>query len=71
MDRAAAVEVEEERARLLRDHRERREAPGLRRELAGPSPRSLNFFSDVHWKPLFEEFSPNAGKLWIEPHGMG
>jgi hypothetical protein len=39
-------------------------------ELAGPSPRSLNFFSDVHWKPLFEEFSPYAGKLWIETNGM-
>jgi hypothetical protein len=39
-------------------------------ELAGPSPRSLNFFSEVHWKPLFEEFSPYAGKVWIESNGM-
>jgi hypothetical protein len=39
-------------------------------ELAGPSPRSLNFFSEVHWKPLFEEFSPYMGKVWIESNGM-
>lgn len=39
-------------------------------ELAGPSQRSLNFFSDVRWTPLFEEFSPYAGKLWIESNGM-
>jgi hypothetical protein len=39
-------------------------------ELAGPSPRSLNFFSDVRWAPLFEEFSPYAGKVWIESNGM-
>ena len=39
-------------------------------ELAGPSPRSLNFFSEVHWSPLFKEFSPYAGKVWIEPNGM-
>ena len=38
--------------------------------LAGPSTRSLNFFSDVHWSPLFEEFSPYAGKVWVEPNGM-
>ncbi|HVT72401.1 MAG TPA: right-handed parallel beta-helix repeat-containing protein [Lacunisphaera sp.] len=38
--------------------------------LAGPSPRSLNFWSDVRWTPLFEEFSPYAGKVWIEPNGM-
>ena len=39
-------------------------------ELAGPSPRSMNFFSEVHWSPLFQEFSPYAGKVWIEPNGM-
>jgi parallel beta-helix repeat protein len=39
-------------------------------QLAGPSPRSLNFFSEVHWSPLFKEFSPYAGKVWIEPDGM-
>jgi hypothetical protein len=39
-------------------------------DLAGPSPRSLNFFSEVHWSPLFQEFSPYAGKLWIESNGM-
>ncbi len=38
--------------------------------LAGPSPRSLNFFSDIHWKPLFEEFSPYAGKFWVESDGL-
>ena len=40
------------------------------RDLAGPSQRSLNFFSEVHWSPLFEEFSPYAGKVWIETNGM-
>jgi hypothetical protein len=39
-------------------------------DLAGPSPRSMNFFSDVHWSPLFQEFSPYAGKVWIESNGM-
>jgi hypothetical protein len=39
-------------------------------ELAGPSPRSLNFFSDVRWSPLFQELSPYAGKVWIESNGM-
>ena len=39
-------------------------------QLAGPSPQSLNFFSDVRWSPLFKEFSPYAGKVWIEPDGM-
>ena len=38
--------------------------------LAGPSTRSLNFFSEVHWSPLFEEFSPYAGKVWVETNGM-
>jgi len=39
-------------------------------DLAGPSPRSLNFFSEVHWSPLFQEFSPYAGKVWVETNGM-
>jgi hypothetical protein len=38
--------------------------------LAGPSPRSLNFFSDIHWAPLFQEFSPYAGKFWVESDGL-
>ena len=42
----------------------------LAMELAGPSPRSMNYFSDIHWKPLFKEFSPEAGKFWIETNGM-
>ncbi len=42
----------------------------LSTELAGPSPRSMNFFSEVHWSPLFQEFSPYAGKVWIESNGM-
>ncbi len=42
----------------------------LSTQLAGPSPRSLNFFSDVHWSPLFQEFSPYAGKVWVESNGM-
>jgi hypothetical protein len=39
-------------------------------ELAGPSSRSMNYFTDVHWKPLFKEFAPEAGKVWIETNGM-
>ncbi len=39
-------------------------------ELAGPSPRSMNYFTEVHWKPLFKEFSPETGKVWIETNGM-
>ena len=39
-------------------------------ELAGPSPRSMNYFTDIHWTPLFKEFSPEAGKVWIEMNGM-
>jgi hypothetical protein len=42
----------------------------LSTELAGPSPRSMNYFTDIHWKPLFKEFSPDAGKVWIETNGM-
>jgi len=38
--------------------------------LAGPSPRSLNFFSDIHWAPLFKEFSPYTGKVWVESDGL-
>jgi hypothetical protein len=30
----------------------------------------MNYFTEVHWKPLFKEFSPEAGKLWIETNGM-
>lgn len=39
-------------------------------ELAGPSQRSLNFFSNIHWSPLFSEFQPETGKVWIEPNGL-
>jgi hypothetical protein len=39
-------------------------------ELAGPSTRSMNYFTDVRWKPLFKEFSPEVGKVWIETNGM-
>jgi hypothetical protein len=39
-------------------------------ELAGPATRSMNYFTEVHWKPLFKEFSPDAGKVWIETNGM-
>ena len=46
------------------------EPVGLPSELAGPSPRSMNYFTDVHWKPLFKEFSPEVGKVWIESNGM-
>jgi hypothetical protein len=39
-------------------------------DLAAPSTQSLNFFSVIHWTPLFKEFQPYAGKVWIEPNGM-
>jgi hypothetical protein len=39
-------------------------------ELAGPSARSLNHSQDIHWAPLFAEFSPYAGKVWIESDGL-
>lgn len=39
-------------------------------ELAGPSPRSLNFFSTIHWAPLFAEFEPYAGKVWVRSDGQ-
>jgi hypothetical protein len=39
-------------------------------ELAGASQRSLNFFSNIHWFPLFKQFQPEAGKVWIEPNGL-
>jgi parallel beta-helix repeat protein len=39
-------------------------------ELSGPSPRSMNYFTEIYWKPLFKEFSPEAGKVWIETNGM-
>ena len=42
----------------------------LSSELAGPSKQSMNFFSTAHWSPLFQEFSPYAGKVWIESNGM-
>ncbi|WP_263418166.1 right-handed parallel beta-helix repeat-containing protein [Terriglobus albidus] len=38
--------------------------------LAGLSPRSLSFFSDIRWTPLFQEFSPYAGKVWVESDGL-
>jgi Right handed beta helix region len=40
------------------------------RELAGPSPRSMNYFTKVFWTPLFKEFQPEAGKVWIEMNGL-
>ncbi len=39
-------------------------------ELAGPSPRSMNYFTNIHWSPLFKEFQPEAGKVWIETNGL-
>ncbi len=39
-------------------------------ELAGPSTRSMNYFTNIHWSPLFKEFQPEAGKVWIESNGM-
>ena len=40
------------------------------RELAGPSQRSMNYFTKVFWTPLFKEFQPEAGKVWIEMNGL-
>lgn len=40
------------------------------RDLAGPSPRSMNYFTKVFWTPLFKEFQPEAGKVWIEMNGL-
>jgi hypothetical protein len=40
------------------------------RELGGPSPRSMNYFTKVFWTPLFKEFQPEAGKVWIEMNGL-
>ncbi|HEX4286721.1 MAG TPA: right-handed parallel beta-helix repeat-containing protein [Terracidiphilus sp.] len=39
-------------------------------ELSGPSPRSMNYFTNIHWTPLFKEFQPESGKVWIETNGM-
>ncbi|HWA95539.1 MAG TPA: right-handed parallel beta-helix repeat-containing protein [Terracidiphilus sp.] len=39
-------------------------------DLAAPSKQSLNFFTNIHWTPLFKEFQTYAGKVWIEPNGM-
>jgi len=36
----------------------------------GNSTRSLNYFKKIFWSPLFKEFQPEAGKVWIEPNGM-
>ncbi|HXS75188.1 MAG TPA: right-handed parallel beta-helix repeat-containing protein [Terracidiphilus sp.] len=36
----------------------------------GNSTRSLNYFKKIFWAPLFKEFQPDAGKVWIEPNGM-
>lgn len=39
-------------------------------ELAAPPTRSTNYFTQIFWTPLFKEFSPYAGKVWIESNGM-
>ena len=39
-------------------------------ELAGPPTRSMNYFTKIFWKPLFKEFQPVVGKVWIESNGM-
>ena len=36
----------------------------------GNSTRSLNYFKKIFWSPLFKEFQPEVGKVWIEPNGM-
>lgn len=39
-------------------------------QLIAESPRSLNFFSEVRWSPLFEEIGGAGGKFWIENNGL-
>ena len=39
-------------------------------DLGAVSQRSLNFFTNQHWSPLFKEFQPEAGRVWVEPNGM-
>lgn len=37
----------------------------------GNTTRPLNYFNKkLLWAPLFKEFQPEAGKVWIEPNGM-
>ena len=39
-------------------------------DLGNPT-RPLNYFNKkLLWAPLFKEFQPEAGKVWIEPSGM-
>ncbi len=30
----------------------------------------MNYFTNIHWTPLFDEFQPVAGKVWIEMNGL-
>ena len=30
----------------------------------------MNYFTKVFWTPLFKEFQPEAGKVWIEMNGL-
>ncbi|MFB3777183.1 MAG: right-handed parallel beta-helix repeat-containing protein [Bryobacteraceae bacterium] len=38
--------------------------------LIAPSTRSLNFFSEVRWTPLFDEIGGAGGKLFVENTGL-
>ena len=39
-------------------------------QLITVSTRSLNFFSEVRWYPLFQELGGAGGKLWVENNGL-
>jgi hypothetical protein len=39
-------------------------------EFVGGTGRSLNFFQEAHWEPLFREIPSAGGKLWIEHNGL-
>jgi len=38
--------------------------------LVGETTRSLNFFQEAHWSPIFKEIAGDAGRLWIEHNGL-
>lgn len=39
-------------------------------ELAGATGRSLNFFQEAHWTPIFDEVGGAEGKVWVEHNGL-
>ena len=39
-------------------------------ELTGTTARSLNFFQEAHWTPIFQEMGGAGGKVWVEHNGL-